>query len=89
MLYRTKVITVIIVVGLFGQAAEAASLCKPDVVGIDLIEGAYNPPAFMPPDVQIQYGWLLAAELDCAGLDQFARGASAADACVPLQGSAE
>ena len=52
MLYRTKVITVIIVVGLFGQAAEAASLCKPDVVGIDLIEGAYNPPAFMPPDVE-------------------------------------
>ncbi|WP_294541581.1 hypothetical protein [uncultured Rhodoblastus sp.] len=25
-------------------------MCKPDIVGIDLIEGKSNPPGFLPPD---------------------------------------
>jgi hypothetical protein len=34
------------------SGAGAASLCNPDIVGIDLVEGNYNPPGFMPPDAE-------------------------------------
>jgi hypothetical protein len=50
MLSRTKIILSMICACLIGQSANAASLCKPDIKGIDLIAGRYNPPAFLNPD---------------------------------------
>lgn len=52
MLCRTELLVSVIGFGLFAQGAQAASLCKPDIVGIDLIEGSFNPPGFIPPDVE-------------------------------------
>jgi hypothetical protein len=52
MSYRTKILAGVLGLGLFAQGAQAASLCKPDIVGITLIEGNYDPPASMPPDAE-------------------------------------
>jgi hypothetical protein len=34
------------------EVAHAASLCKPDIVGIGLIQGSFNPPGFISPDAE-------------------------------------
>jgi hypothetical protein len=52
MSYRTKILAGVLGLGLFAQGAQAASLCKPDIVGITLIEGKYDPPASIVPDVE-------------------------------------
>lgn len=50
--YIMKSLAGILVCVLSIEGTEAASLCKPDAAGIDLIEGNYNPPGFIPPDVE-------------------------------------
>ncbi|SNB85061.1 hypothetical protein SAMN06265338_14311 [Rhodoblastus acidophilus] len=50
MLFRTNLLLALLGVCFVGQTAEAASLCKPDIIGVDVIEGKSNPPAFMVPD---------------------------------------
>lgn len=51
MSYLTKPLAVALAL-LFSQEAQAASLCKPGLAGITLIEGNYDPPASMPPDTE-------------------------------------
>lgn len=52
MSFLTKIIAMFMGLGVLGDGAQAASLCRPDAAGIDLIEGRYNPPAFIKPDVE-------------------------------------
>src|SRR5271166_4294609 len=50
MSYLTKAALVFLILGCSEQVAEAASLCKPDIVGITLIAGKTNPPGTIDPD---------------------------------------
>ena len=52
MSYLTKAALAFLILGCSEPVAEAASLCKPDSVGITLIAGKTNPPGTIDPDTE-------------------------------------